>query len=79
MLLSWNIGLQWQIETDSDKTSEWEVRFTAETARRTRVDFEHRSLERHGAGSESTRDGVARDQGWPLYLRRYAELFAREA
>lgn len=77
VLLSWNITPRWQIETDPDKTSEWEVRFTAETATRTRVEIEHRNLERHGQGWESVRDGVAGDQGWPLYLQRFAELMMR--
>ena len=79
VLLSWDISPQWQIETDPDKTSEWEVRFTAETACRTRVEIEHRNLERHGQGWESERDGVAGDQGWPLYLQRYADLFTHAA
>jgi uncharacterized protein YndB with AHSA1/START domain len=79
VLLSWNISPQWQIETDPEKTSEWEVRFIAETPTRTRVELEHRKLERHGAGWEGVRDGVGGDQGWPLYLRRYAELFGRAA
>ncbi|WP_028346591.1 SRPBCC family protein [Bradyrhizobium murdochi] len=77
VLLSWNISPRWQIETNQDKTSEWEVRFTAETTHRTRVEIEHRKLERHGEGWEGVRDGVAGDQGWPLYLRRFAELFSR--
>lgn len=46
--------------------------------RRTRVEIEHRNLERHGQGWESERDGVAGDQGWPLYLQRYAALFAHK-
>ena len=79
LLLSWDISPQWQIETEPEKTSEWEVRFTAETPNRTRVDLEHRKLERHGAGWEGVRDGVAGDQGWPLYLRRYADLFTHAA
>jgi uncharacterized protein YndB with AHSA1/START domain len=79
VLLSWDISPQWQIETDPEKTSEWEVRFTAETPNRTRVELEHRKLERHGAGWEGVRDGVASDQGWPLYLRRYADLFTHAA
>jgi uncharacterized protein YndB with AHSA1/START domain len=78
VLLSWDISPRWQIETDPDKCSEWEVHFTAENANRTRVEIEHRNLERHGLGWESERDGVAGDQGWPLYLKRYAELFARQ-
>lgn len=78
VLLSWNISPRWQIENDADKASEWEVRFTAETPQRTRVEIEHRKLERHGEGWQGVRDGVAGDQGWPLYLQRYAELLARE-
>jgi uncharacterized protein YndB with AHSA1/START domain len=74
LLLSWNINPRWRIETDPDRTSEWEVRFIAETAQRTRVEIEHRKLERHGEGWQSVRDGVAGDQGWPLYLRRFADL-----
>ncbi len=76
VLLSWDISPQWQVETDLDKTSEWEVRFVAETAERTRVELEHRNLERHDEGWQSVRDGVAGDAGWPLYLQRYADLFA---
>ena len=79
VLLSWDISPHWQIETDAEKTSEWEVRFTAETAQRTRVEIEHRNLERHGQRWEGERDGVAGDQGWPLYLQRYADLLARQA
>ena len=79
VVLSWNISPQWRIETDPDKTSVWEVRFTAETAQRTRVEIEHRKIARHGAGWEGVRDGVANDRGWPLYLRRYADLLARPA
>ena len=79
VLLSWDISPRWQIETDPDKTSEWEVRFTAETPNRTRVDLEHRKLERHGGGWEGVRDGVAGDQGSPLYLQRYADLFTHAA
>ncbi len=79
VVLSWNISPQWRIETDPDKTSEWEVRFTAETEQRTRVEIEHRKLERHGGGWEGVRDGVANDRGWPLYLQRYADLVAWRA
>jgi uncharacterized protein YndB with AHSA1/START domain len=76
VVFSWDISPQWQIETDPEKTSEVEVRFVAETPKRTRVELEHRNLDRHGAGWESARDGVATDQGWPLYLQRYAGVLA---
>jgi hypothetical protein len=41
--------------------------------------LEHRHLERHGEGWEGVRAGVDGNQGWPLYLRRFAERVAREA
>jgi uncharacterized protein YndB with AHSA1/START domain len=72
VVFSWDISPQWQIETDRDKTSEVEVRFIAEAPDRTRVELEHRNLDRHGPGWESARDGVAADQGWQLYLERFA-------
>ncbi len=75
VLLSWNINPRWQLETDPARTSEWEVRFIEETAHRTRVELEHRHLERHGEGWEGVRAGVDGDGGWPLYLRRFCELF----
>jgi uncharacterized protein YndB with AHSA1/START domain len=74
VVISWDIGPNWQIETDRDRTSEVEVRFIAETSERTRVQLEHRNLDRHGDGWERVRDGVGGDQGWPLYLQRYAAL-----
>jgi uncharacterized protein YndB with AHSA1/START domain len=72
VLISWDISPQWQIETDLEKTSEVEVRFIAEAPERTRVELEHRNLDRHGEGWEAERDGVGGDGGWPLYLRRFA-------
>ena len=78
IVLSWDIGPDWQIEQDPLKTSEWEVRFIAESEQRTRIEIEHRHLERHGEGWQGVRDGVADDQGWPLYLRRYADRMAKE-
>jgi DNA-binding transcriptional ArsR family regulator len=78
VLLSWDISPQWRIEDDPLKTSEWEVRFIAETPDRTRVEIEHRNLDRHGEGWQEVRGGVAGDQGWPLYLQRYANLLAKK-
>jgi DNA-binding transcriptional ArsR family regulator/uncharacterized protein YndB with AHSA1/START domain len=78
VVLSWDISPQWQIETDPAKTSEVEVRFSAETPERTRVELEHRHLDRHGEGWEAEREGVAGDQGWPLYLKRFAALLAEQ-
>jgi uncharacterized protein YndB with AHSA1/START domain len=75
VVFTWDIGSTWQLETDLARSSEVEVRFTAESAERTRVELEHRHIERHGDGWESVATGVDGDAGWPLYLRRYADLF----
>jgi uncharacterized protein YndB with AHSA1/START domain len=79
VVFSWDISPRWQIETNLALTSEVEVRFFAETPERTRVELEHRNLERHGIGWESVRDGVDNKDGWPLYLQRYAGLFEQNA
>ena len=78
VVISWDIGPTWQIETDPDKTSEVEVRFIAEGPERTRVELEHRHLDRHGEGWQGVREGVDGDQGWPLYLQGFAALFTEE-
>jgi uncharacterized protein YndB with AHSA1/START domain len=76
VVISWDISPRWQIETDLEKTSEVEVRFIAEAPERTRVELEHRHLDRHGDGWEAVRAGVDSDEGWPLYLERFAGLLA---
>ena len=74
LVFTWDIGPTWQLESDADNASEVEVRFIPDGSGSTRVELEHRHLDRHGAGWESLRDGIADEQGWPLYLARYAEL-----
>lgn len=75
VIFSWDIGPRWQVETDPELTSEVEVRFVAEGPDRTRVELEHRHLDRHGPGWQSVGESVDGDQGWPLYLTRYTALF----
>jgi uncharacterized protein YndB with AHSA1/START domain len=79
VVISWDISPSWQVEADHDKTSEVEVRFIAESPTRTKLELEHRNLDRHGEGWEGVREGVDGEQGWPLYLRRYAELFGERS
>jgi len=73
VVISWDINVQWQIETDPARTSEVEVRFIPEGERRTRVELEHRHLDRHGDGWEPMRDAVGAPDGWEGGLRRFAE------
>jgi uncharacterized protein YndB with AHSA1/START domain len=76
VVFSWDISPRWEIETDHAKTSEVEVRFVREGTERTRVELEHRHLDRHLDGWQGIREGVDSDDGWPLYLRRYADVVA---
>ncbi|HEX2466798.1 MAG TPA: SRPBCC family protein [Solirubrobacterales bacterium] len=73
VVISWDIGPQWQIEADPEKTSEVEVRFVSETPDRTRVELEHRNLDRHGDGWEGIRESVGGEGGWPGCLRAFAQ------
>jgi uncharacterized protein YndB with AHSA1/START domain len=74
VVFSWDISPRWTIETDHARASEVEVRFYAETPTRTRVELEHRHIDRHGPGWEAVTDGVNGPEGWLLYLDRYAAL-----
>jgi uncharacterized protein YndB with AHSA1/START domain len=76
VVISWDISPQWEIETDPEKTSEIDVSFVAESGDRTRVELEHRNLDRHGEGWEQTRESVGGEGGWPGCLRRFAERVA---
>ena len=77
LVFSWDISLQWQIEDDPERTSEIEVRFVPEGEARTRVELEHRRLNRHGDGWEGMRDAVGSPGGWQTGLGRFAERLQR--
>ena len=72
IVFTWEISPMWQVESDPARRSEVEVRFVAHAPDQTRVELEHRHLDRHGDGWDGLRAGVAADEGWPLYLQRFA-------
>jgi uncharacterized protein YndB with AHSA1/START domain len=76
VVFSWDINTEWQIETDPARTSEVEVRFIADGPERTRVELEHRGIERHGPGWEGMRSAVASPGGWPAALEALAQRLA---
>jgi uncharacterized protein YndB with AHSA1/START domain len=65
-VFSWDINLAWEVETDPARASEIEVRFFPEGPDRTRVELEHKHLDRHGDGWEAMRDAVGSPNGWDL-------------
>src|SRR6476469_4179606 len=67
---SWDVSLDWHLESDLDKTSEVEVRFVAVAPQRTDVVLSHSNVARHGDGLASMRSAATR--GWNL--RRHAEI-----
>jgi uncharacterized protein YndB with AHSA1/START domain len=67
VVFSWDINLSWQLETDPEKASEVEIRFTEDGPERTFMELEHRNLDRHGEGWEQMRDAVGSPGGWDLH------------
>jgi uncharacterized protein YndB with AHSA1/START domain len=74
---SWDINLAWKLESDPARASEVEVRFISLDGGRTRVELEHRRLERHGDGWEQMRDAVGSPAGWAGGLRVFAAYLER--
>jgi len=72
IVFSWDISPRWEIEADPAKTSEVEVRFVAESPQRTRVEVEHRNLDRHGEGWEGIHASVSTEGGWAYTLQSFA-------
>jgi len=72
VLLAWRIGPDWKY--DPDLLTEVEVTFTPEVGSATRVELEHRYLERMGEGVDGMRATFDSDGGWQGLLRLYAAL-----
>jgi hypothetical protein len=68
VVLAWQINGEWKY--DPELVTELEVKFTAISAKETRVDFEHRKLEALGAAAEAVRAQL--DSGWPALLEAFA-------
>src|SRR4030095_11163314 len=53
IVLAWQITHEWGYQPDLAQSSEVEIRFSPVEGGSTRVDLEHRHLDRHGAGAQS--------------------------
>ena len=70
-LLAWQLNAEFRF--DPDLMTEVEIRMTEEGENRTRVDLEHRRLERLGDQAEKLAALVGSPNGWGAVLGRYAE------
>jgi uncharacterized protein YndB with AHSA1/START domain len=74
VLLTWHLQGDWSYNPDPAKASEVEVRFIEE-GERTRVELEHRHIERHDDADKVVK-GIDSPDGWQGILVGYAEKFA---
>jgi uncharacterized protein YndB with AHSA1/START domain len=74
-VLAWQITHEWGYQPDLSKSSEVEIRFTAQPGGGTRVDLEHRHFERMGPEGDTMRVGVGGPGGWSGLM----ELFKAQA
>jgi uncharacterized protein YndB with AHSA1/START domain len=72
LLLSWDINADWQY--DPALKTEIEIRFIAAGRGTTRVELEHRKLDRYGARRDEMREVFDRGGDWGQLLALFARL-----
>lgn len=72
LVLSWDITADWQY--DPALKTEIEVRFIAEGADATRVELEHRRLDRYGARRDEMREIFDKGGDWGRLLAMFANV-----
>ena len=72
IILAWQLNADWQY--DPDFVTELEVRFIAEGDSTTRVELEHRDLEKYGEKAAEIRATLDSPDGWNGALAFYAEV-----
>jgi uncharacterized protein YndB with AHSA1/START domain len=70
LVLAWEISTDWK--HDESINTEVEVRFVSLGPARTRVELEHRRLDRYGAAAEQMRGIFDSENGWTNILRLFA-------
>ena len=71
LVLAWQISTDWKY--DPDLITEVEVRFIPDGADATRVELEHRNLERFGARAETMRQSIDSPDGWTGVLQLFRQ------
>lgn len=75
LILAWQLSAEFKYVRDL--VTEVELRFTPEGTRATRVDLEHRNLERYGELAEKVRESVGSPNGWSAILEHFARAAAK--
>ena len=75
LVTTWQLQPDFKYNPDPSLASEVALEFIAEGPEATRVELEHRRLERHGAGWQELRKAVDAPGGWTLVLGQYVEAF----
>jgi uncharacterized protein YndB with AHSA1/START domain len=69
VVLAWQIGADWKF--DPTLVTEVEITFTALSSGETRIDLEHRHLERLGPNAPRLRDAFDSEEGWTGVLKSF--------
>jgi uncharacterized protein YndB with AHSA1/START domain len=77
LLLTWDINADWK--HDPELGTELEIRFVVEGSNRTRVELEHRRLDRYGARRDEIRAILEKSGGWGQLLAGFAEVAAERS
>jgi uncharacterized protein YndB with AHSA1/START domain len=72
IVVSWDINLAWKHELDPARASEFEVRFIPDGPDRTRVELEHRDLDRFGPDAERMHETFSAPGAWDATLAAFA-------
>jgi uncharacterized protein YndB with AHSA1/START domain len=73
LVITWQIGADWRY--DPKLVTTIELRFVAEAPDRTRVELEHRDLERFGPEAERMRQTFEQPGAWSATLSAFAAAF----
>jgi uncharacterized protein YndB with AHSA1/START domain len=76
LVLSWDISADWQY--DPNLKTEIEVRFIADGNNRTRVELEHRHLDRYGVRRDEMRRIYDTEGDWGRLLQAFAGVAAAQ-
>jgi hypothetical protein len=77
LLLAWQLNAAWEYEPDFN--TELEIRFIAEGPNETRVELEHRDMEKFGDKAAEIRASFDSPEGWNGALAAYIGVAAQAA